>query len=186
MNNTEERKWPRLRGHLTNRASRSQEVFNVKSGRVPAIDRGILVRNGPKTKSGRGRPQAKADEFPQYAEERRAHQSKTEKDKEALIDLARVDASDARKRKHFRRQRQSAMRPFRSALRTSRRRLLGRQFLASHGISLTRDWSERNQSMKPIHKEARSGEGFAPNKGGRPRFGAPASRSEHFKARRCC
>jgi hypothetical protein len=92
LNNTEERKWPRLRGHLTNRASRSQEVFNVKSGRVPAIDRGILVRNGPKTKSGRGRPQAKADEFRQYAEEalRWAHQSKTEKEKEALIDLART------------------------------------------------------------------------------------------------
>jgi hypothetical protein len=31
-------------------------------------------------------------------------------------------------------------------------------------------------------KEARSGEGFAPSKGGRPRFAAPVSRSEHFKA----
>jgi hypothetical protein len=43
-----------------------------------------------KRKVGRGRPQAKADEFRQYAVEalRWAHQSKTEKEKEALIDLA--------------------------------------------------------------------------------------------------
>jgi hypothetical protein len=33
-------------------------------------------------------------------------------------------------------------------------------------------------------KESRSGEGVAPDKGGRPRLGAPASRSEHFQARR--
>ena len=74
--------------NVTNRASRDQEAFNVKSRRVPAIDRGILVRNGPKTKSGRGQ----ADEFRQYAEEalRWAHQSKTEKEKEALTDLART------------------------------------------------------------------------------------------------
>jgi hypothetical protein len=50
-----------------------------------------LVRNGSEEKSGRSRPQAKG-EFRQYAEEalRWAHQSKNEKEKEALIDLART------------------------------------------------------------------------------------------------
>lgn len=78
--------------NISNNASRSQEAINVKSRRVPAIDRGILVRNGPKKKSGCGRPQANADEFRQFAEEalRWAHQSKNEKEKQALIDLART------------------------------------------------------------------------------------------------
>jgi hypothetical protein len=51
-----------------------------------------LVRNGSEEKSGRSRPQAKGDEFRQYAEKalRWAHQSKNEKEKEALIDLART------------------------------------------------------------------------------------------------
>jgi hypothetical protein len=81
--------------NISNRASRAQEainVINVKSRRVPAIDRTVLVRNGSEEKSGRGRPQAKADEFRQNAEEALswAHQSKTEKEKEALIDFARM------------------------------------------------------------------------------------------------
>jgi hypothetical protein len=78
--------------NISNRASRAQEAINVKSRRVPAIDRAVLVRNGSEGKSCRGRPQAKSDEFRQYAEEalRWAHQSKTEKEKEALIDLART------------------------------------------------------------------------------------------------
>jgi len=78
--------------NISNRASRAQEAINVKSRRLPAIDRTVLVRNGSEEKSGRGRPQAKADEFRENAEEdlRWAHQSKTEKEKEALIDLART------------------------------------------------------------------------------------------------
>jgi hypothetical protein len=86
--------------NISNRASRAQEAINVKSRRAPnvksrrvqAIDGAVLVPNGSEEKSGRGRPQAKADEFRQYAEEalRWAHQSKTEKEKEALIDLART------------------------------------------------------------------------------------------------
>jgi hypothetical protein len=78
--------------NISNRASRAQEAIDDKSRRVPAIDRAVLVRNGSEEKSGRGRPQAKGDEFRQYAKEALcwAHQSKNEKEKEALIDLART------------------------------------------------------------------------------------------------
>ena len=49
--------------NISNRASRAQEAINVKSRRVPAIDRAVLVRNGSEEKTGRSRPQAKGDEF---------------------------------------------------------------------------------------------------------------------------
>jgi hypothetical protein len=88
-----------------------------------------LVRNGPKTKSGRGRPQAKADEFRQYAEEalRLAHQSKTEKDKEALIDRARMWMQAPWRVKACRRG-QSAVHVARQAFRSQNVHVEGDQF----------------------------------------------------------